>query len=83
MFQKDPTLKAYQPFALRVNGTKIQVSSALIPPTYIQGLSHNGAHIGELTLLQSVAYDMRNREERREILRLLVGLLRRLDAAEL
>lgn len=81
MFQQNPTLKTYQPFALRVDGTKIQLSSAPIPQTYIQDLSRGSPLTGELTILHSVAYDLRNPEERREISRLLVGLLRRLDAA--
>lgn len=82
MFQKNPTLRTHQPFALRVNGTKLQLSSALMSQTYIQDLSCSSSLIGELALLQSVAYDMRNREERRETLGLLVGLLRRLDATD-
>lgn len=82
MFQKNPTLKTHQPFALRVDGTKLQLSSALIPQTYIQDLSRGNPLTGELTILHSVAYDLRDPEERREISRLLVGLLRRLDAAD-
>lgn len=82
IFQNNPTLKTHQPFALRVDGTKLQLSSALIPQTYIQNLSRGNPLIGELTILHSVAYDLRDPEERREISRLLVGLLRRLDAAD-
>ncbi|KAJ9211908.1 hypothetical protein DTO166G4_6436 [Paecilomyces variotii] len=71
MFQQNPTLKTYRPFALRVDGTKIQLSSAPIPQTYIQDLSRGSPLTGELTILHSVAYDLRNPEERREISRLL------------
>ena len=61
MFQKNPALRSHQPVALRVNGTKLQISSALISQTYIQDLSRSSSLIGELALFQSVAYDMRNR----------------------
>lgn len=82
MFQKDPTLEAHQSFTFWVNGTKLQISSALIPQTYIEDPSRDGANIGEFTLLQSVAYNVRDCEERRELLRFFIGLLRRLDAAD-
>lgn len=81
MFQKHPTLETYQPFALRLNGTKLQLSSALISQGYIQNLSRNIPLIEELTIRHSVAYDLGEPQDRREILRLLVGLLRRFDAA--
>ena len=81
MFQKHSSLKTYQPFALRLNGTKLQLSSALISQKYIQNLSHNIPLIEELTIRSSVVYDLGEPQDRREILRLLVGLLRRFDTA--
>ena len=81
MFQKQSTLKAYQPFALRLNGAKLQLSSALISQRYIQNLSHSIPLTEVLTVRHSVTYDLGEPQDRREILRSLLGLLRRFDAA--
>ena len=82
MLQRDTTLESHQAFTLRVDGSKLQLSSAAISQSYIQGLSHGNPLLGEFSLLQSVAYDLRNPGERREVSRLLVGLLRYIDAAD-
>lgn len=81
MFPKHPTFKTYQPFTFRLNGAKLQLSSALISQRYIQNLSHNILLTEVLTVRHSVTYDLGEPQDRREILRLLFGLLRRFDAA--
>ena len=80
MLQKNTSLKSNQSFALRVNGTKLQLSSAIISQSYIQNLIRDNP-LGELSLFRSVPYDLRHPEERWELLRLLVGLLRHINAA--
>lgn len=80
MLQKNTNLESHQPFALRVNGTKLQLSSAVISQSYIQDLSRGNIPLDEFSLLQSVTYDLRDNGERRELLRLLIGLLRRIDS---
>lgn len=82
MLQKNPSFETHTAFALRIEGTKLQLSSALISHTYIRNLSHGKPVFDGLTLLRSVAYDFQESEQRREILRILIGFLKRLDAAE-
>jgi hypothetical protein len=79
-FQKNPALDIRRTFALRMEGTKLQLSAASISRAYIDTLSQ-GKHLSDgFTLLSSKAYDLREPEERREAVRLLIGLLRYLDA---
>ncbi|KAN0066783.1 hypothetical protein V8E54_015072 [Elaphomyces granulatus] len=81
-FQKNPALDIHRAFALRMEGTKLQLSAASISRTYIDTLSQ-GKHLSDgFTLLSSKAYDLREPEERREAVRLLIGLLRYLGATQ-
>lgn len=82
MFQKNPTLETHTAFALRIEGIKLQFSSAVISQTYIHSLSHGNPLIEDLTFFHSVTYDLRESDQRREILRLIIGLLRCLDATQ-
>lgn len=81
-FQKNPILNVHRGFVLRMEGTKLQLSSASIPCRYIRNISQDDPPHDELALLRSVAYDLREPEQRREALRILIGLLRRIDATQ-
>jgi len=81
-FQKNPALDVCKAFVLRMEGTKLQLSAASISRAYIDTLSQ-GKHLRDgFTVRSSKAYDLREPEERREALRLLIGLLRYLDATQ-
>lgn len=82
-FKKYPGLDAHTAFALRINRFNLQLSSAVISRDYINNLSLGKPLTEGLTLLRSVAYDLQEHEQRRETLRLLIGLLRYLDAEKL
>lgn len=82
MFQRNTILETHTGFALRIQGTKLRLSSAKISQASVHNLSHDKPPIGDLTLHHSVAYDLRESKHRREVLRILIGILRRLDAAQ-
>ena len=73
--QKYPVLDAHKAFALRADQFKLQLSSAV--------MTRGDRVIEGPILLRSAAYDLREPDERREILRLLIGFLRHLDAEKL
>lgn len=79
----EESLEAYRAFALRINKFKLQLSSAMISRNYISNLSQCEALMKRLTLLRSVTYDSQEHNQRREILRLLIGLLGHLGAKKL
>lgn len=82
MFQRNPILKTYTGFALWIQGAKLRLSSATISQASVHNISHDKPPIGDFTLHHSVAYDLHKSKHRREVLRILVGILRRLDAAQ-
>lgn len=53
MFQRNPVLKVHTGFALRIQGTKLRLSSTTISQAYVYNLSHDKSPIGDLTLRHS------------------------------
>jgi hypothetical protein len=80
--QKNPELDIHTAFVLRMEGTKLQLSAASISRAYIHNLSRGEPLSEGFTLLCSGAYDLREPEQQRVILRILIGLLRHLDATQ-
>lgn len=81
-FRKNPALDVHTAFVVRMEGTKLQLSAASISRAYIHSLSRGEPLSKGFTLLCSGAYDLRDPEQRREILRILIGLLRHLDVIQ-
>lgn len=82
-YNRDPTRESYPAFVLRVDRTILQVSMSALSRTYVEELCRGKPLSGSLRLCRSVRYDMLERDERREALRLLVGLVRFLDTSNI
>jgi hypothetical protein len=79
-YEKNPSLDNHTAFAVRVNGTVLQLSMAVIHHTYMEEL-YQGKPLNEgLTLFRSESYDLREPDRRREVVRIFIGLIRRLYA---
>jgi len=79
-YEQNPTLQTHKAFVLRVDRTVLRLSMAVIPHTYMEDLYQGKPLRENLKLCCSEHYDLRECDRRREVLRVLIGLLRCLDA---
>lgn len=78
-YNRDPTLQSHTAYVLRIDGSVLQVSTAVISRTYMNELCRGRPFSEGLRLCCSVPYDFLERDGRREALRLPNGLLRLLE----
>jgi hypothetical protein len=79
-YEQNPTLDTHKVFVLRVDRTVLQLSMAVISRTNMEDLYQGKPLRESLRLCCSERYDLREYDQRREVLRVLIGLLRYLDA---
>jgi hypothetical protein len=81
-YNQDPNPESYTGFVVTINGTVLRISRAFMSHNYMESLC-KGGHLSEsLQFNRSKSYDLLERDQRREVLRLLVGLFRFLDAKQ-
>lgn len=81
-YDRDPTLESHTAFVLRIDGSILQVSMAVISHTYMNELCHGRPFSEGFRLCRSVPYDFLERDGRREALRLFTRLFRLLEASK-
>lgn len=78
-FQQNPDLAKYRGYMIRQEGVYLTISSATVTRAYMQRVQEGQAPVQGFTLIRTPAFDLRHPEGRREALRSLVGLFRRVD----
>lgn len=76
MFDKYPNLKSYKTFVLRLRRTAWKLSTATITRFYMAALQKQAAVPSSLYVYSSKEFDMVEPNERKEMITLIVGLLR-------
>lgn len=74
-FTRKPLLEEYTGFAVTLGGTRVRVSRAVLSPGYLLSLCAGTTIREEMVLYRSASFEIRG-EQSRELIRLLVGLLR-------
>lgn len=78
--EQNPTLDTHEVFVLRMDRIALQLSMAVISRTYMEDLYQGKPLHESLRVCCSERYDLRECDQRREVLRVLIGLFRYLDA---
>jgi len=70
----DPTRNSYEAFVLRMSDNTLQLQETAISSTYLQELCGGKSSIEKLQVSCSDTYDLRECNQRREALRVILGL---------
>jgi hypothetical protein len=79
-YEQNPRLEIYTPFVLRIDGSTMQLSTATIHRVYMEELSEGRPLSQNLRLCRSEPYDLLDPGRRKDALRLLIGIIRFLEA---
>ena len=70
----DPTRNSYEAFVLRMSDNMLQLQETAMSSTYLQELCRGKSSAKKLQVSCSDTYDLRECDQRREALRLILGL---------
>ena len=70
----DPTRDSYEAFVLRMSDNMLQLQETVITSAYLEELYRGKSSGGTLQVSCSDTFDLRERDQRREALRVILGL---------
>ena len=73
-YSRNPDLDYYDGIVICIDETSVHVSRAKIPNSYMRGLFERRTVVEQLPLYRSEILDIYNQRDRREIMRLFIGL---------
>ena len=75
-YSRKPDLQQYTTFALCLHQTRIRVVKATISQTYLRNFFENAEITETMQLYRSKSFDILEREDRKDFLRLMMSVLR-------
>lgn len=81
-YSHNPQLKEYTGIVINLDKTCIRVSKAMMSPSYMKCVCENRSIDGDMILHRSKSYQLLDRADRREFIRLVIGIFRYIAQCE-
>lgn len=77
-FERNPTLESHSAFVVSMKGTMLQLNKGVVSQNYLEDLICYKVPSDSLSLLRSGPYDLLEQDDRRDFVRVFLGLMQNL-----